>query len=158
MYGAYTVNRVERREAVKKFAKEVFSKLYDEMPASWIKRKSIGDLLSSDCGIIIEIHGDNAYSLKVKHFDKIAEARIVIEMTSSYKKAFDDFDITAMAHINPKFFIGSFSVREINEEECKSFFGSSREDVEVMEFKETDNLYDIFSFIIAEIKDVVGLK
>ena len=52
-------------------------------------------------------------------------------MTSSYKKAFDDFDITAMAHINPKFFIGSFSVKEINEEECRSFFGSNREDVEV---------------------------
>lgn len=158
MYGAYTLNRVERREDATFFAKEIFSKLYDEMPASWIKRKNVKDLLSSDSGIIIQVHGDNAYSIKVKYHDKIAEARIILEMTSAYKEAFDSWDMETMEKINPKFFIESFSVREINEEECRSYFGSSKEDVPVMEFKETDNIYDIFSFIIAEIKDVVGVK
>lgn len=156
MYSEFAGNNVARRKHIESYIKETINKFYDEMPACLVKLKGDSWLLDSNIksGFTVMIRGDNGVIMKFKHYDKFVELRIVFDMTESYEKAYNSWDFEALSKIDPKFYISSFSIRKLersNNPNSRFLFDES--EPEIFNFKETDNVYNIFYTILEILKE-----
>jgi hypothetical protein len=153
MFSEFAGNNVARREHAELYIKKTIDKFYDEMPACLVKLKSDDCLLDSNIksGFTVERRGDNGVIMKFKHYDKFVELRIVFDMTENYEKAYDSWDFETLSKTDPKFYISSFSIRKL-EHNPNSRFLFDESEPKIFNFKETDNVYNIFYTILEILK------
>lgn len=155
MYSEFAGNNVARRKHAELYIKKTIDKFYDEMPACLVKLKSDSWLLDSNIksGFTVMIRGDNGVIMKFKHHDKFVELRIVFDMTENYEKAYNNWDFEALSKTDPKFYISSFSIRKLERNSNpNSRFLFDESEPEIFNFKETDNVYNIFYTILEILK------